>query len=165
MKAFEYAMKMELDGKKFYTEQAGRMADPVLRQIYEELADDEERHYRLFKAMMEGDKISPDEAFRTGILATTKNVFQKLKKSGADIGRFPRGVIEAWEKARELEDQVEKFYREQATRATEAGEKKIWNQIADEEHKHWVAINHVVDFVNRPNQWLEDAEWSHLEDY
>jgi len=165
MKAFEYAMKMELDGKEFYTEQAGRMADPALRQIYEELADDEERHYRIFKAMMEGEKISPDEALRTGILATTKNVFQKLKKSGAKVGQFPRGVIEAWEKAREIEDKVEKFYREQATKVAEAGEKKIWNRIADEEHKHWVAINHVVDFVNRPNQWLEDAEWSHLDDY
>ena len=163
--AFEYAMKMEVDGKNFYEEQAALMPEPALKNIFKELANDEERHYNIFKAMKDGKKGDFAEAFKTNILASTKNVFQKLAAEGRDIKAFPAGVKEAWVKAREIEDKAEKFYREQANKVETDEQKKVWNLIADEEHKHWVAMDNVVRFIDRPNQWLEDAEWSNLDSY
>lgn len=165
IEAFEYAMKMEVDGKKYYEEQAELMPEPALKRIFEELANDEERHYNIFRAMREGKKGDFASQFKTNILASTKNVFQKLKSEGRDINDFPSGVKEAWVKAREIEEKAENFYREQAGKAELEEQKTVWNIIADEEHKHWVTMDNVVRFIDRPNQWLEDAEWSNLDSF
>jgi rubrerythrin len=165
MNAFEYAMNMEQDGRKYYLDQAAKMSDPVLQKIFEELAVDELTHYNIFKTMAEGKKADYEAAFKTRILATTKNIFQKLQAQKKKIDAFPGNVKAAWEKALEIEDKSEKFYRDQAAKATDPEQKKIWNTISDEEHKHWVAISHVVQFIDRPNHWLENAEWSNLDPY
>ncbi len=165
MNAFEYAMQMEQDGKAYYDEQSAKMNNPAMKQILDELAMDEQRHYETFKAMKDGRRIDVEAAFKTTIMATTKNVFQKMRDEGKEIAEFAEGVMEVWQKALEIEDKSEKFYREQADKAPDEDQKKIWSRISDEEHKHWVAINNVVKFINRPNQWLEDAEWHNMEDY
>ncbi len=165
MNAFEYAMQMEQDGKAYYEEQAAKMPNPAMKQIFEELARDETKHYETFKAMRDGKKTDYEAAFKTTILDTTKNVFQKMRDEGKEIADFAEGVRQAWDKARDIEDKSETFYREQAGATTDDGQKKIWSRIADEEHKHWVAINNVVKFIDRPNQWLENAEWHNIEPY
>ncbi|MEE9443331.1 MAG: ferritin family protein [candidate division Zixibacteria bacterium] len=163
MNAFEYAKNMELDGKKYYEEHADRMTEPVLKRIFEELAHDEDRHYRIFIAMARGEFGDVEAGFKTAILETTKNVFQKLKDEEKDIDAFSAEVRDAWVKACNIEEQSEKFYKEQSEKAESDEQKDIWNRIAAEEHKHWVAINNVINFLDRPKQWLEDAEWSNLD--
>ena len=41
----------------------------------------------------------------------------------------------------------------------------FFNKIADEEKRHQTVIENVIRFLDRPRQWLENAEWHHLEDY
>ncbi len=165
MNAFEFAMKMEQDGKRYYEEHAAATADPGLKKIFAELADDERRHYELFQAMAAGENPDYEAVLKTSILKTTRNVFEKLSASKKEIGAFPAGFREAWVKAREIEAQSETFYREQAKKNEQSPQKKIWTRIADEEHKHWVTIDSVIGFLDRPKQWLEDAEWSNLDPY
>jgi len=164
MNAFEYAMQMEQDGRKFYLEQAARMPEKTLARIFEQLAKDEEKHYQIFKALKEG-KDTDLTGFKTEILSSTKNIFQEMKDSGKKFDDFATEVKSAWTEAREIEDKSEKFYREQASKAEDKNQVDTWNVIADEEHKHWVAMDHIVRFLDRPNHWLEDAEWSNLESY
>ena len=45
MDIFEYAMKMEQDGRDFYLENAGKTEVPAFRKILTQLADDELKHY------------------------------------------------------------------------------------------------------------------------
>lgn len=163
MNAFEYAKNMELDGKKYYEEQASQMTEPALKRIFEELAQDEERHYRIFDAMARGEFADVEAGFKTSIIETTKNVFQKMKDDEKEVDAFPTGLREAWVKACDIEAQAEKFYKEQAEKAETDEQKDIWNKIAFEEHKHWVALNNVLNFLDRPKQWLDDAEWTNLD--
>lgn len=165
MTAFEFAMKMELDGKSYYEKQADKMTHPALKKLFSELASDEERHYQIFKEMSAGKKPEYEAAFKTSILATTKNVFQKLSASKTKIDDLPDSVREAWGGALDIEDKSVKFYHEQAGKVSDSDQKRIWNSIAAEEQKHWTAINYVIDFISRPKQWLEDAEWSNIEPY
>ncbi len=162
MNPFEFAMKMELDGKKYFEEQAVAMTDPVLKQIFEELATDEERHYQIFKSLAEGHTPEYEEAFKTNIIGTTRNIFEKLSQEHPEL-EFGDDVKKVWIKARDIEDDAETFYNEQAEKATDEAQKKIWSRIAAEEHKHWVAMNNVVNFLDRPNHWLENAEWTQME--
>ena len=38
-------------------------------------------------------------------------------------------------------------------------------QLAAEEEKHDLLLENIIDFLSRPEQWLENAEGQHLEAY
>ena len=164
MNVYEFAMQMELDGKSFYEEHAKKMDQPALKKIMLQLADDEHKHYELFKAMRDGKKAEYEEGQKTTILASVKNVFQHLKSENKDF-TFPANAKDCWVEAREVEKKAEEFYREKAGELSDPNQKSIFNRIADEEHKHWVTMENVIQFLDKPSNWLENAEWSNLEDY
>ena len=164
MNIFEYAMKMETDGRQYYLDQAAKTKIPALKKVLEELADDELKHYNIFKMLRDGHSAEYKEAQKTHILATVKNVFENLRDSKSKQV-FTGESIEYWRKAQEIEKEAEAFYRQKAAEVQLSEQKHILNKIADEEHKHWVTMQNVVQFLNRPKEWLEDAEWSHLEEF
>lgn len=164
MNVFEYAMKMETDGRNYYLEQAGHINTPQLKRILLQLADDELKHYNIFKAMAEGRNAEYKEGEKTTILATVKNVFEQLKDENKQFS-FAADAKKIWQEAQDVEKKSEDFYREKAGELTDDKQKLIMNRIADEEHRHWVTMENVIQFLDRPQNWLEDAEWSNLEDY
>jgi len=164
MNIFEFAMKMESDGRAFYLEQSEKVDSPWLKKILVELANDELKHYNIFKAMKDGQMVEYKEAEQTKIIPTLKNVFETMKAENKDFS-FPPDSKKIWEEALEVEKKSEDFYREKAGESDGEAQKHILNKIADEEHKHWVTLQNVIRFLDRPNHWLEDAEWSNLEDY
>ncbi len=163
MSIFEYAMKMEQDGRSFYLEHAAKAPAPELKRILLELADDEQRHFNLFKALHDGASAEYKETEKTTILATVKNVFETMK-SGDKPYQFSPDARVIWEEAREIEKKAERFYRAKAVEVTSANERNILIRIADEEHRHWVTMEQVIQFLDRPKRWLDDAEWSNLEE-
>jgi rubrerythrin len=164
MSIYEFALKMEEDGREFYLEHSKDAAAPELKKVLLELADDELKHYNIFRAMNEGQSAEYKETDKTTILDTVRNVFEEMKSRDKNYA-FPAEATRIWREALEVEKKSERLYREKADQVQKADQKKILNKIADEEHKHWVTINNVIQFLDRPKQWLEDAEWSHLEDY
>ncbi len=164
MNIFETAMKMEEDGRAFYLEHAEKTSIPEFKKILVELADDELKHYKIFKAMRDSQDAKYVESEKTTIVSTVKNVFEELK-GGNKEQAFKDEGISIWEEAREVERKAEEFYREKAKEVSDEKQKRIINLIADEEHRHMVILENVVQFLNRPQQWLEDAEWVKLEDY
>lgn len=164
MNAFDYVMKMETDGRDFYLEHAEKVTIPELRQILLQLADDELKHFNIFKAMRDHGKAEYKEGQRTLILKTVKNVFETMRKQKKEF-EFTSEAAQIWKEAREVERKSEAFYREKAKEMSDEQHRRIWLHIADEEHRHWVTMENVIQFLDRPKHWLEDAEWSHLEDY
>ncbi len=163
MNAFEHAMKMEQDGRAFYLEHAAKVSEPALKRILEELADDELKHYNLFKALQEHHKAEYQESEATEIFSTARNVFEEMRDQNRSFS-FPKDAQKAWEIAADVEKKSETFYREKAKETTDEKQKKIWNRIADEENRHWITIEHVIEFLERPKQWLADAEWTSMDD-
>ncbi len=164
MNIFEYAMKMEEDGRAFYLEHAEKVGVPELKKVLVELAEDELKHYNLFKAMRDNQSAEYRESTKTTVLTTVKNVFEELKTENKKLS-FGKEARSIWEKAREVEKKSEDFYREKAEEVADENQKHVLNRIADEEHKHWLIMEQMIQFLDRPDQWLEDAEWHHLEDY
>lgn len=164
MNVFEHAMKMEEDGRNYYLAQARQAKVPALRRILEELAEDELKHYNLFKKMRD-DQLNGDAGgFGTAIIATTKNVFDTLKADADAITASNMGPVSIWEHARDVEEEAAIFYREKAEEVDDSAKKKALMQIADEEHRHFIALDSVVKFLREPRQWLADAEWTNLEE-
>jgi rubrerythrin len=164
MEIFEYAMKMEEDGRAFYLEHAEKTRNTGLKSILVELAEDELKHYNIYKAMRDSQSAEFREDEKTTVLSSVKNVFESMRTEGKDM-QLQGNDLRVWEEAREIEAKSETFYREKAGEIDNDGQKSMLIRIADEEHKHWTAIESVIRFLERPQQWLEDAEWSNLDDY
>jgi len=162
MNIFEFAMQMETDGRDYYLNQAEKTDHPMLEKILLEMADDELKHYNIFKRLRDGHAAEYKEAKKTTIVSSAKNIFQTMKEEGSEFSS-DENVVNIWAKAREVEKNAEKFYREKADETDNGNAKHILNRIADEEHMHWATIDHVISFLNKPDQFLENAEWSDLE--
>ena len=163
---FEFAMKMEEDGKAYYEDMANKTTVPALKKILNGLADDEARHYKIFKSLKEqhADELAQLETQSTTILSTAKNVFEQLSHENTTPDTKAE-VVKVWKNAQDVEKKSEDLYREKAEIVEDAKGKEMLHKIADEEHKHWALIESVLKFLDRPNHWLEDAEWNHLEEY
>ena len=100
----------------------------------------------------------------TDVLADAKAVFQKMHEGGEKFS-FDISEVELYEKAKQMEEESISFYSQKAEEVEDENKKKIFNKLVEEEKKHYNLIDNIREFVNKPNQWLEDAEWYHLENY
>ena len=129
-----------------------------------ELAEDELRHYNIFKAIRDAVGAEYKDSEKTQIVGTVKNVFDELKSEKREYS-FNSDVQQVWQVALEVEKKSEAFYREKAGEVEDEKYKEILIKIANEEHNHWLIMENVLQFLDRPQTWLEDAEWNNLESF
>src|SRR5208337_4143632 len=90
-------------------------------------------------------------------LAGIKNIFAQLKETG------PSGVdstqVGLYRKAQDIEKKTRDFYLEKAEESKDEIEKAIFQKVANEEKKHYLIIENIIDFVEKPATWLENPEW------
>ncbi|MBU1076051.1 MAG: ferritin family protein [Spirochaetes bacterium] len=161
MDIFDLAMQMEKEGEAYYREIAGKCMNDGLSKILNMLADDEAKHYSVFKQMKEAQNT---DLIETDVLANAKLVFAKMKQSMQDFD--PQiGQVELYERALEFEKTSEDFYMDKAEEVTDEKQKELFIRIAEEEIKHYFLIENIIDFVRKPDTWIEDAEFNHLDEY
>jgi rubrerythrin len=164
MEIFDFAMKMEQDGQAYYEKMAKMADNAVLKNILLDLAQDEVKHYNIFKRFKEGDLSATADlkGASSKVMDNAKNVFEQLAKKKNQFS-FGSDVVSAWKEAQKIEKKSEDFYREKAAAEKNDKVKKTILLIADEEHKHWTLIEHILQFLNHPKQWIDDAEWNNIE--
>lgn len=162
MNIYKYAMKMEKDSENYYLELAKKIDDVGLRNILKMLANDEVKHYHIIEQMMKTD-ISAELA-ETDILENTKNIFIKIKGKKL-VFDFDLPQINFYRKAQEMEEKTYKFYMEMSDKVEIEVQKKLFLKLAEEEKKHMFLLENLVEFVSRPETWIENAEFNHLDDY
>lgn len=162
MNVFEFAMKMEEDGKEYYENLANQTPLPGLKTIFSELAQDEQKHYEIFQQLKKGDSVS--EMQGSTALEGAKNVFESLPKSGIALKGMESGTA-AYDHAMQMEAESFKFYERAAREEKDQETKALLMRIADEERKHYNILENIFNFVNAPNQTLDWAEFSNLGEF
>ena len=66
--------------------------------------------------------------------------------------------------AMQMEVDAQKFYLERADEEKDPHRKEIFLNLAEEERKHCVLLENIIDFVSQPADWLENPEWYHLDE-
>lgn len=161
MDIYEYAMKMERDGENYYRELAGKISNKGLKNILNMLADEEVRHYNIIREMKENEDTGMIE---TDVLKDAKSIFARMRDE-KDVTYIDKSEIVLYTKALELEKKSEDFYLMKADGVEKQSRKTIFLKLAEEEKRHYRILENIIDFVSRPLQWLEDAEWYHLDEY
>jgi len=160
MDIFEFALQMEKDGEYFYRYLVQRNKNKGIITILNMLADEEVKHYNIIKTMQ--DRIL--EVQETDVLDRAKNIFIQLKE-GNEKFEYNTNEISLYRQAQDIEVRSREFYREQANQTSNENHKYIFGKLADEENRHYLILDNIIEFVQRPERWLENAEFYHLEQY
>ena len=161
MDLFEFAKKMEKDGEKFYRGLADSSDETGIKKIFSMLAEAEVRHYN---ALTEMQKRQVPGLPDSDILDDAKNVFFGMKREKFDPNfEFPQ--IDVYRQALDIEKKSREFYEQKAAEFKEEKPRTLFLKIAEEEKQHYFLIDNIIEFMQRPFRWLENAEWHHLEEY
>jgi rubrerythrin len=161
MKIIKLALEKERISIDFYKKLAEKTTNKGLKKILELLYEQELMHREAITNLAEnvsaivpqGDEI-PDY----------KELLRKIKttidKSSIDINE-----LELYQEAREIELQSIEFYMDQAQQSKESERRDLFERLAQQEKQHYLLIDNILEFVSIPQHWLENAEFTHLEDY
>lgn len=155
MNVYEYAMKVEKEGEAFYREMASKSPNSGLKKIFAMLADEEVKHYNVFKTMMKKENIDFNDL---DLITDTKTIFETLLKEKDNV-TFDNEQISYYKEAIAREESSHDFYAVKAKELDNEVEKKIFLHIADEEIKHKRVLEEIVSFLEEPANWQCSAEF------
>ena len=162
MNIYQYAMKLEKDSENYYNRLMSKTNDVGLQTILKMLADEEVRHFNIVKKMMKTDTYP--EFAETDILKNAKSIFLKIKGKKL-VFNFDLVQTDFYRKAQEFEEKSHKHYLEMSKKVEGEAQKNLLLKLAEEEKKHMFLLENLVEFVSRPETWIEDAEFNHLDEY
>jgi rubrerythrin len=160
MDVLGYAMNLEKEGEEYYRELAESCENEGVKKILIWLAEEEVKHYNIFKAM----KTSVPQMEQADILDRAESVFRQMKKEGS-FEPIPPLQINAYRKALELEKKTYDYYMEQSQHAMNQEQKEIFLKVAGEEDQHYRLVESIIEFISAPERYLDYAEFYHIDTY
>jgi rubrerythrin len=160
MDIFDYAMRMEKDGENYYRQLVEKTDNKGIKAIFTMLAEEEVKHYKTVAQM----KTQRPQMAETTVLADAKNIFTQMKESSEQFD-FATKQRRLYEKAQDIEKKSEDFYRQKANEVEQQYQRELFLKLAEEEKKHYFLLENIIQLVSRPQTWLENAEFYHLEEY
>ena len=155
MNAYQYALKVEKEGEKYYRELAERSTYSGLKMVFNILANEEVKHYKVIQDMMKDPSI---DASKLDIILDTKTIYETLSIE-SDSVNFNNDEIKFYEEAIKREDGAQKFYLDKANELESENEKQIFLQLAEEEGKHTVVLQNILDFLQGQKNLVTAAEF------
>jgi rubrerythrin len=162
MNVFDFAMRLETDAEAFYRKLAQESPIAGIGKIFTDLAEDEKRHFQIFKSLKEE---TPQERMtESTVLDTAKSIFARLLQEKDELPALTDD-LEGYRYALQIEAEGARMYRDAARREKNDAVKELLLRIAAEEEKHFNIVENIYSFVNAPNQYLAWAEFSNLEEF
>lgn len=161
MNALEFAIKMELEGERYYREQAELHKGNSLEIVFSMLAEDEKRHAKVLEKkinQLEYDLESNES------LATAKNVFADKAKVKSEFKEIP-SQLDVYRAALENERESISLYLKCASEATDEETKALFEHLIHQEEDHYAILDQLVSLLSHPEEWVEDAEFGIRQDY
>ena len=161
MNVLEFAIKMELEGVKYYTEQARLNEGNVLNTVFLILAKDETMHAEILQN--KANKLSFD-LIQNETLSEAKNVFSDIE--GIKIGiKQISNQLGVYKLALENEKASIALYRKYLSEATDNESKKLFEYLMKQEEAHYEIIDQLVSLISRSEEWVESAEFGLRKEY
>jgi rubrerythrin len=161
MNIFEIAMQMEKEGEAHYRKLASQADDEGLKNIFNLLADDEVKHFRVFEKMAGKTEIEMSD---TPILDDVRKIFREMQEEAKSY-TGAASQEQVYRRALEGEEENIAAYEEFLEQAVDDNEKAVIRKIIEEEKKHAFLLSGLIEFVRQPDAWLENAEFNQWESY
>ena len=162
MNIYDFAISKEKEAEKHYRSMIEKTEDKGLKSILSRLAEAEVRHRQIVERMKGGN--SKPESAEDPILEDAKAVFEKMERS-RQVPKVPADQAGLYQHSADMEKESMEFYREKARETQNESHRTVFLALADEEKKHLLLAETLVEMVTRPQTWLENAEWHHMDEY
>lgn len=156
MNGLEFAIQMEMDGEAFYRKQALECKDGKLNPVFIALAEDEKKHAQIIKDKQAGK----DFLLNENDVISAKNIFDGT--AGLDVEKSTTHQIDAYKIALEMEEKSIMIYKKILAESND--NKTIFKYLIKQE-EHYKLIEEIIKMLNRPNEWVESAEFGAREKY
>jgi rubrerythrin len=153
-------MEKEKFAENYYRSAAKKMKNEGLQRICILLAEEEVQHYKWIEKM----KSQQPDVVESDVLSKSKEIFAGMKESKDTFG-ICESQIELFEKAQEFEQNSKSYYEEKAKQVDDPKQKEIFAQLAQQENKHFILLENVIEFLKKPEFWLENAEFYHIDEF
>jgi rubrerythrin len=122
------------------------------------LVDQEQHHYEALDSLEKSQKFKD---YKQASFKGVKNLFEEMKD---ELDKVSKDHVKFYKMVLEIEKKTEIFYLKHAEEY-EGDAKKILLALAKEEHNHVIIIENIIEFINKPSTWVEDAEFNQLGNY
>jgi rubrerythrin len=158
---WKLAQEMEKEGKKYYEKLSAASKNPEVASVFAFLAKEEAVHLKTFEKMEKGMKLSARAI--SGSTVKAVKLFGKMAAKSR-IAAEKESTVKGYKEALKMEKQAVKYYSGMMKKSNES-QKAALSLIIDEEKKHVVLMEALIDFAKQPEAWLENAEFNHLDEY
>ena len=167
MDFLDFAKEIETRGREQYSVLARTMQIRELSGIFEFMAEQEQRHYELFDYWQRNNsEVSASNLPAETVIGQAKSAFERIAGHFSERNFVPPIDYEqAYKQALEFENRSIALYEEALPKIMDDRRKKPLKSIIEQEHAHARFITSLMDFLRHPGEWLENAEWDHLDEY
>lgn len=161
MSALEFAIKLELDGEKYYNEQAQLNKDNELSSVFKILAAEERMHAEILEryAKDENYKLVDSKAY-----SEFESVFANMENFSSNIKTAPE-QIDAYRLALTKEQEMIDLYKKMHKEVKSKQDKELFAFLVEQEKIHYRLFDDIIQHLIKAEQWVEDAEFGLREDY
>lgn len=162
MNALDYAVNMELDGEKYYTEQAHLNENNGAKIVCLILAKDEGLHAQILRKKMDALAYElPDTDTYTKI----KNIFKDIENFKSEINETPT-QLEFYRTALENEKKSIDLYTGFLAETVDFNERILFGYLITQEKLHYSLFSELVTLLGHAEEWPESPEFGRrLESY
>jgi len=159
--AIKTALEYEYKIRDIYLEGVRAIDDAAGKRIFQELADDEQRHvdyleYKLDEWQQTG-KITPQKLEST--IPSRSIIRKEAAKIRSQMKRDDRGVKQQMlSKALKMEIETSNFYRQLVDQLAEEG-RQMFNRFLEIEDNHIEAVQFELDYISHPGYWFGFEEF------
>jgi rubrerythrin len=162
MKFAQLAQQLENKTISAYEALAGQCSSHEgVRRILLMLVEDHKKHVdELGKATDQGDEQFSDPSVFEEVRRLLEKIQTEKDTFSCDIDQ-----LKLYREARDLVLEKKQFYQEVRDKTEGGSGRNFLDTLIKEEEKQAFVLNNIIEMVERPDHWLEDAEFSHLDEY
>jgi rubrerythrin len=156
------AIRMEVEGKEFYTKLKEESTNKTGKDLFECLAEEEDKHRQRFESIyraIQEKKGWPDVKLRPAGKIKLRKVFVgAVGPVSAGSKKAEKGELGAVAKAMDLENKTLCYYKKQAEKAVCEAEEQFYRELVAEERGHYLALVDYREYIIDPAAWYQKAE-------
>jgi rubrerythrin len=159
--ALQMALQMETEGKEFYHMSGELSSNPLARQLFQQLAEQEDVHYarvlEIYNALT-GKLGWPERETVPLNDKSIRHVFREAIESLGEDTSAAFGEMEAMKTAMQMEDRSYSFYRSRGEEAASPAEKSFYQALTAEERDHYLTLVDSYEYLSDPQGWFTRTE-------
>ncbi len=160
MGLIDEAIALEERAETNYRSASETTTDPSAAKILTLLADEEANHANALRIMNVG-LVGSSES----LIETARDWIGGVVEGGAGAVSTDAGLRKVLQDAMEIERTTEIFYRERGEAADDPAIAELFARLASIERGHYQFVSSLAEYFDRPNEWVESAEFGLRPEY